>query len=180
MLSDFVSGCSTAYGATTTPNTVGRDDAVVRRAEEWLSRNLREPRAVAAVLNFCGIPERSLKRRFKTAAGTTLIGHVQNLRMEEAKRLLETDSQSADEIAAVGGYDNPAFFRRLFKRSTGLTPGGGDPRLTFGSVQGQRPKMTVSRYSRACDIRSANLRETAHDGCPLGMSRDFGLAILAY
>ncbi|BCH27733.1 transcriptional regulator [Mesorhizobium sp. L-8-10] len=98
-------------------------DAVVRRAEKWLARNLHEPHAVAAVVNFCGIPERSLKRRFKTATGTTLIGHVQNLRMEEAKRLLETDSQSADEIAAIVGYDNPAFFRRLFKRSTGLTPG---------------------------------------------------------
>lgn len=32
------------------------------------------------------------------------------------------ESLSADEIAAVAGYDN-LFFRRLFKRSTGLTPG---------------------------------------------------------
>ncbi len=70
-----------------------------------------------------GIPERSLKRRFKIATGTTLIGRVQNLRIEEAKRLLETESVSADEISAIVGYDNPAFFRRLFKRCTGLTPG---------------------------------------------------------
>lgn len=97
--------------------------AVVRRAEEWLARNLREPHAVAAVVSVCGIPARSLKRRFKAATGTTLIGHVQSLRIEEAKRLLESGSQSADEIAAVVGYDNPAFFRRLFRRSTGLTPG---------------------------------------------------------
>ncbi|WP_298826487.1 GlxA family transcriptional regulator [uncultured Piscinibacter sp.] len=98
-------------------------DAVARRAEEWLARHLREPHAVAGVVESCGIPERSLKRRFKAATGTTLIGHVQNLRIEEAKRLLESDGRSADEIAAIVGYDNPAFFRRLFKRSTGLTPG---------------------------------------------------------
>ena len=36
--------------------------------------------------------------------------------------MLESGSTSADEIAAVVGYDNAAFFRRLFKRSTGLTP----------------------------------------------------------
>jgi YesN/AraC family two-component response regulator len=28
-----------------------------------------------------------------------------------------------DDIAAAVGYENVAFFRRLFKRSTGLTPG---------------------------------------------------------
>jgi len=98
-------------------------DSVVRRAEELLAQNLREPHAVAAVVEACGIPERSLKRRLKTATGTSLMAHVQNLRIEEAKRLLETETLSADEIAAMVGYENPTFFRRLFKRATGLTPG---------------------------------------------------------
>jgi YesN/AraC family two-component response regulator len=49
--------------------------------------------------------------------------HAQNLRIEEVKRMLENGELSADEIAATVGYENPAFFRRLFKRSTGLTPG---------------------------------------------------------
>ena len=52
-----------------------------------------------------------------------MIAHVQNLRIEEAKRLLENSELSADEIASEVGYENPAFFRRLFKRTTGLTPG---------------------------------------------------------
>lgn len=45
------------------------------------------------------------------------------MRIEEAKRLLENESTTADEIATIVGYDNAAFFRRLFKRCTGLTPG---------------------------------------------------------
>lgn len=99
-------------------------DAAVRRTEEWLAEHYREPHAVAAVVDACGIPERSLKRRFKVATGSTLMAYVQGLRIEEAKRLLENERLAADEIAALVGYDNPAFFRRLFKRSTGLTPGG--------------------------------------------------------
>jgi len=71
----------------------------------------------------CGIAERSLKRRFAAATGSTVIGYVQNLRIEEAKRLLETGDSSSDEIATAVGYENPAFFRKLFKRSTGLTAG---------------------------------------------------------
>lgn len=98
-------------------------DSVVRRAEEWLAIHFREDNAVSGVVTACGVPERSLNRRFKMATGSTLMAHVQNLRIEEAKHLLETDAASADEIAAIVGYDNPAFFRRLFKRCTGLTPG---------------------------------------------------------
>ncbi len=98
-------------------------DSVVRRAEEWLASNYKEAHAVTGVVAVCGIPERTLKRRFKTATGETLIEHVQNIRIEEAKRLLENDNAAADEVAAMIGYDNTAFFRRLFKRSTGMTPG---------------------------------------------------------
>ena len=98
-------------------------DSVVRQAEQWLADNFREPNAVAGVVAACDIPERSLKRRFKIATGATLIASVQNLRIEEAKRLLENSTIAFDEVAAMVGYENQAFFRRLFKRSTGLTPG---------------------------------------------------------
>lgn len=98
-------------------------DSIVRRAEDWLSRHYRSPNAVASAVAECGIPERSLKRRFKIATGQTLIGYAQNLRIEEAKRLLESGERSADEVSVSVGYENPAFFRRLFKRCTGLTPG---------------------------------------------------------
>ena len=66
---------------------------------------------------------RSKKRWFKAATGTTLIGYVQNLRVEEAKRRLESEDVGFETIAADLGYENLAFFRRLFKRTTGLTPG---------------------------------------------------------
>ena len=98
-------------------------DSIVRGAEEWLREHFRESQAVAGVVGECGIPERSLKRRFSAATGSTMIGYVQNLRIEEAKRLLESDDMSFDDIAAAVGYENPAFFRKLFKRCTGLTAG---------------------------------------------------------
>lgn len=98
-------------------------DAVVRRAERWLAANFRTLHAVAAVVGHCGIPERSLKRRFTMATGASLMTCLQNLRIEEAKRLLEGSATAVDEVASLAGYENLAFFRRLFKRRTGLTPG---------------------------------------------------------
>jgi transcriptional regulator GlxA family with amidase domain len=97
-------------------------DSIVRVCSNWLTDHFREPNAISGVEKISGLPGRSLKRRFKAAMGSTLIEHVQNLRVEEAKRLLETAQISVDEISAEVGYEDPAFFRRLFKRLTGLTP----------------------------------------------------------
>jgi transcriptional regulator GlxA family with amidase domain len=48
---------------------------------------------------------------------------VQRLRVEEAKRRLERTDAPLDEISWQVGYEDPAFFRRLFKRLTGVTAG---------------------------------------------------------
>jgi transcriptional regulator GlxA family with amidase domain len=97
-------------------------DSVVRTCEQWLTRHYLEPDAVKQVVELAGIPERTLKRRFKAATGSTLIECLQNLRIEEAKRLLETGHLPVDEISVAVSYEDPSFFRRLFKRCTGLTP----------------------------------------------------------
>lgn len=97
-------------------------DSVVRKCEDWLQDHFRDLDAIAQVTTLAGIPERTLKRRFKAAAGSSLIEYLQNLRIEEAKRLLETSNLPVDEISAETGYSDASFFRRLFKRLTGLTP----------------------------------------------------------
>ena len=43
--------------------------------------------------------------------------------IEEAKRLLEASDRAVDEICFEIGYEDPSFFRRLFKRRTGVAPG---------------------------------------------------------
>jgi transcriptional regulator GlxA family with amidase domain len=98
-------------------------DAVVRKAEEWLCANFYQMHTVSAVVAACGVPERSLKRRFNVATGSALIDYVQNLRIEEAKRALESGTEPFDLVSARVGYENPAFFRKVFKRCTGMTPG---------------------------------------------------------
>ena len=97
-------------------------DSVVRSCEQWLGEHYRETGTIKQVVERANIPERTLKRRFKAATGSTLIEYLQNLRIEEAKRLLESGQQPVDEISVDVSYEDPSFFRRLFKRRTGLTP----------------------------------------------------------
>ncbi len=97
-------------------------DSAVRRAEDWLAANITALDPVAGAVAAAGLPERSLKRRFREATGTTPIAYVQSLRVEAAKQLLELSRKPVEDVAAEVGYENVAFFRRLFKRSTGLGP----------------------------------------------------------
>lgn len=97
-------------------------DAVVRRCEDWLREHFTDSAAISHVIDYAQVPERTLKRRFRAATGVTLIDYLQNLRIEAAKRLLESGSMPVDEISAEVSYEDPSFFRRLFKRRTGLTP----------------------------------------------------------
>lgn len=99
------------------------NDAVVRSCEDWLALNYRASDAIARVVEKSGIPERTLKRRFKAATGCTLIDYLQGLRVEAARHLLESGDMAVDDISVEAGYEDASFFRRLFKRRTGLTPG---------------------------------------------------------
>ena len=97
-------------------------DAGVRECEVWLTRHFRQSSAVARAVQQSRVPGRTLKRRFKAATGLSFVDYLQNLRIEEAKRLLESSRRSADDISADVGYQDPSFFRRLFGRRTGMTP----------------------------------------------------------
>lgn len=97
-------------------------DAAVRRCESWLADHFADDGVIAGVTEWSGLAERTLKRRFRKATGLSLKDYVQNLRVEEAKRLLESTREPTDEISARVGYEDVSFFRQLFRRRTGLTP----------------------------------------------------------
>ena len=54
--------------------------------------------------------------------GHSPIDYVQSLRMEEPKQMLEASDTAIDAVAEEVSYTEPAAFRRLFKRSTGISP----------------------------------------------------------
>jgi len=102
---------------------VDHGDGIVRGLQDWLEDNYAVPHTVEELVKRSGLPERTLKRRFTQATGLAPIAYVQRLRVEEAKRRLERMEDPVDEISWSVGYEDPAFFRHLFKRVTEITPG---------------------------------------------------------
>lgn len=77
----------------------GHGDAVISRLPEWLRVHFAEASPVDEMVRRCGLPERSLKRRFARATGYSPITYVKFLRIEEAKHQLERSDIPADEIS---------------------------------------------------------------------------------
>lgn len=98
------------------------DDAIVGRCQEWIASHHREHAPVAAMVRLSGLAERSFNRRFKLATGLSPLEYVHTLRLEEAKQLLESSDDPVEAIAENVGYEDAAFFGRLFRRKVNLTP----------------------------------------------------------
>ncbi|RZL89253.1 MAG: helix-turn-helix domain-containing protein [Variovorax sp.] len=109
------------------------EDAVIGRCQSWIADNYAHAAPVAAMIGHSGLAERSFQRRFKLATGMTPMAYVQTLRIEEAKHLLETTEAPVEVVAGEVGYDDAAFFGRLFRRSVSLTPA--QYRRRFGGLR---------------------------------------------
>lgn len=59
---------------------------------------------------------------FKNATGETFVEALTRVRMEKAKKLLETSNRKSYEVALEVGYNDPHYFSSLFKKHQGMTP----------------------------------------------------------
>lgn len=97
-------------------------DGPISECQTWIAENLASSKPVERMVEHSGLNARTFSRRFRAATGFAPIEYVQALRVEKAKQMLESGALSVDEIGASVGYDDPASFRRVFKRYVGQSP----------------------------------------------------------
>lgn len=109
------------------------EDNCIAVSQEWIADHYAEAGPVSTMAALSGLAERSFKRRFRKATGMTPLDYVQTLRLEEAKQMLETSDLPIESIANEVGYEDASFFRRLFRRKVGMSPG--DYRRRFSAFR---------------------------------------------
>lgn len=97
-------------------------DSRILTVQDWLEKHYQENISVKQLATLAGMSFRTFYRRFKAATGDTPLIYLQRLRIETAKRALETTLQSVEEVSYAVGYENSSFFRKLFKQYSGLSP----------------------------------------------------------
>jgi transcriptional regulator GlxA family with amidase domain len=108
-------------------------DERILAVEGYLQANFRDDIAIPTLARRAGLGERTFVRRFKAATGRQPATYLQTLRIEAAKTMLERENKAVQTISCEVGYDDVAFFRRLFKRATGMTPA--EYRALFAPLQ---------------------------------------------
>lgn len=121
MLADANRTSQAAYS--TLQDHMGHADSLVSQAQSWMQARLREELDLERVADAVGVSPRTLIRRFKQAVGETPTRYLQQLRIDAAKRLLESTGLNLDAITERIGYLDTSTFRKLFKKHTGLSPG---------------------------------------------------------
>jgi transcriptional regulator GlxA family with amidase domain len=98
--------------------------ANVKRAEEFMRANAREPLTIEAIADAAGCSIRALQLAFRRFRGTTPIAALQRIRLDEARtEMMRADrAQSLARIAAEHGFSNPSRFAQLFRRTYGAYP----------------------------------------------------------
>jgi len=98
-----------------------RTPAIVE-LQRWLPDNLGEDLSVEILAERCGMSPRHFARVFRSEVGATPASLVESLRVEAAKRLLESSDLVVGTIAARVGFRRGETLHRAFQRRVGTTP----------------------------------------------------------
>ncbi|RZM29163.1 MAG: helix-turn-helix domain-containing protein [Pedobacter sp.] len=95
-----------------------------RKFTQLVEANYKDKHNVADYADLLMIAPKTLTHRFKRLNLPQPNEIIKNRIILEAKRLLVHTDRTAKEIAYALGYDDPAYFSRLFFIKTGETPSG--------------------------------------------------------
>jgi transcriptional regulator GlxA family with amidase domain len=109
-------------GFAVVPLKTEHSDNEISSAQDWLHENFHRVFPLDAPAHRVGMSLRNFVRRFKQATGDSPLIYLQKLRIAAAKRLLESDHRTMQEVSDAVGYQDVAFFRALFQRHTGVSP----------------------------------------------------------
>lgn len=106
---------ATGNGARVAPGSL-------ERARRWLEDHLHEPYSLSATARAANTSDRSLLRHFRATYDRTPLQMLHELRVTQARMLLETTYLPLETVAERCGWRDPAMLRTVFQRLTGQTP----------------------------------------------------------
>lgn len=98
------------------------EDEAVKKAQEFIENNYHDKITVEQLTSMLAMSRRSFERRFKKATSNTVVEYMQRVKVEAAKKGLETGRKNVNELMYEVGYSDTKAFRTIFKKTTGLSP----------------------------------------------------------
>jgi transcriptional regulator GlxA family with amidase domain len=97
-------------------------DHPLRPTIAWMEENALDPLDLQAIANHASVSVRTLNRQFREHFGTTPSGLLAKMRVDRARRLLESTGLTVDRVAEQSGFGSYASLRYHFRRTVGVSP----------------------------------------------------------
>jgi len=98
------------------------NDPEIVKVQEFIESNYQDKITIDMLSERFAISRRTFERRFKRATSNTVLEYMQRLKIEAAKRQLETGRKTVNEVMYDVGYSNIKAFRDVFKKITSMSP----------------------------------------------------------
>lgn len=98
------------------------EDDMVKKAQHYIETKLDEKISVEHLSATFAVGRRNFDRRFIKATGNTPVEYAQRVKIEAAKKTLETSRKTISEVMYEVGYSDVKAFREVFRKITGLLP----------------------------------------------------------
>jgi transcriptional regulator GlxA family with amidase domain len=97
-------------------------DIAIQKAQEYIENSYQEKLSVERIAAKVHLNARSFLRRFKKATFNTPLEYIQRVKIEAAKKQLESTTKSILEVMYFVGYNDEKAFRTTFRKYSGLSP----------------------------------------------------------
>jgi AraC-like DNA-binding protein len=95
----------------------------LERARSYIDRNYQQPLTRPKIAKQEGFSISSFAQGFKQLTGLGFAAYLQQVRVEQAKRLLKTTRLPLAQVGQECGFRSTNYFLQIFKRKTGKSPG---------------------------------------------------------
>ncbi len=89
---------------------------------EYIREHFRESVDLVSASNAVGYSDSYASEKLRELTGMNFTEYLTYIRMKEASSLLDNTDLSVNEISYLVGYQDPAYFRRIFKKNMETTP----------------------------------------------------------
>lgn len=100
----------------------GHNDEPIKKAQNYIEANYQDKLNVDAIAQQVHLNSRSFLRRFKKATSNTPLQYIQRVKIEAAKKQLESSAKTILEVMYEIGYNDEKAFRATFRKYSGLSP----------------------------------------------------------
>ncbi|WP_075367349.1 PocR ligand-binding domain-containing protein [Desulfosporosinus metallidurans] len=99
-----------------------KNQQAIQYAAEYIKKNFRNKITTEDIARVVYLSPCYVSRIFKQGLGCTLTEYLTKVRVEEAKKMLKDPKYNVMKVAEESGFDDPAYFTRVFKKTEGITP----------------------------------------------------------